>query len=372
MPTKKRTSKKKSTRKKATRRVASPTPRGASTDWTRKDSDVSAMSEADFAQMLGYRANQTELAKLRSLIAASEQFDQALSTPRFAAPVSVDWRSNNGNWVSPIRNQLSCGSCVSFATVGTIESRLKIVHNDSSRNDDFSEAHLFFCGCGQCCGTGWNFAPSLDFAQNTGLAPESAWPYQPVNQPCNPNVTPTFKISGWKRVLSVADRKQSLATTGPMVAGMAVFSDFSRYGGGVYSPGSNQLVGYHAVVAIGYDDRQRCWICKNSWGAGWGENGFFRIAYGTCEMDTTFPFYEVSLPTPAPIEDDCRRYVQYLIRVLTAARTRPRFRACLRYYVCRKGPRPLYCSASYLRVIRSVLAVLRRCPQYRRPFCDRL
>jgi hypothetical protein len=28
---------------------------------------------------------------------------------------------------------------------------------------------------------------------------------------------------------------------------------------------------------VGYDDVQECWICKNSWGASWGDRGFFLI-----------------------------------------------------------------------------------------------
>jgi hypothetical protein len=40
------------------------------------------------------------------------------------------------------------------------------------------------------------------------------------------------------------------------------------------------------VTIVGYDDGQQCWICKNSWGPGWGESGFFRIGYGECGIDT--------------------------------------------------------------------------------------
>ena len=204
MATKKRTTKKKPTARRSRRQSNS-----APTSWTSGTTDLSAMSDHDRRAMLGYHANEHELAQLRRLIAAAESFDAALSTARFAAPASIDWRNNNGNWISPVKNQLNCGSCVSFATIGTIEARLKIACGDSSRADDFSEAHLFFCGCGQCCGTGWNFAPALDFAQNTGLAPDAAWPYQPNNQPCNSAINPTFKIDGWKRALSTAETRSA-------------------------------------------------------------------------------------------------------------------------------------------------------------------
>ena len=39
------------------------------------------------------------------------------------------------------------------------------------------------------------------------------------------------------------------------------------------------------VTIVGYDDNLECWIVKNSWGTGWGENGWFRIKYGECGIN---------------------------------------------------------------------------------------
>lgn len=368
---KKKRSAKKATAKKAPEGVAA-TQAAIKTkgfDWEAGRTSVSDLPDDQQRTLLGYRANEKELDSLAGFIKAANAFQTNISTGIAASPAAVDWRNNNGNWMTPIRDQQSCGSCVSFATLATVEARVKIECRNASLQPDYSEAFLFFCGCGNCCGTGWNFAPSLDFCRDRGIATEASWPYQPQNQPCR-NVPTIGKITSWKRALSMDERFESIARHGPMVAGMRVYADFMIYKSGIYRRTSNVHRGYHAICVVGYDKRQRYWICKNSWGTNWGESGYFRIGFGESEIDTRFPFYEVMVPCLKPV-DGCRRYVPYLVRVLRVARTNPRFRRCLRYYVCRRGW-PGYCPPAYLRVIRSVLAILRRCPQYRRPFCNAL
>ena len=134
---------------------------------------------------------------------------------------------------------------------------------------------------------------------------EAAFPYTPGNQPCKAGVTPYIKIVGWSSVLTVSERKNILATKGPVVGGMAVYSDFFSYSGGVYRHVSGSLAGYHAISVVGYDDTEQCWICKNSWGPGWGDSGWFKIGYGECQIDTNFAFYDVDLNCPAA---DCDKY----------------------------------------------------------------
>ena len=52
-------------------------------------------------------------------------------------------------------------------------------------------------------------------------------------------------------------------------------------------------MGDHAICVVGFDDANGCWICKNSWGPGWGESGWFKIGYGECGMGSSFAFYAV-------------------------------------------------------------------------------
>ena len=44
---------------------------------------------------------------------------------------------------------------MAFVTCAALESRAAIIKERSNPTLDLSEAHLFFCGCGQCCNTGW-------------------------------------------------------------------------------------------------------------------------------------------------------------------------------------------------------------------------
>ena len=337
-------------------------------DWVGDEAQpLATLSATEQRAYLGLSVSDEELAAT----AAAIKSQTALSAFRaVAAPAAIDWRNNGGDWTTPIKDQQSCGSCVSFGTCATLESRIKIKCRNASMTPDLSEAHLFYCGCGNCCNTGWGFTNALDFCKNTGVALESAFPYTPGNQPCKAGLTPYSKLSAWTAVLAVADRKNVLATNGPMVAGMAVYQDFFAYRTGVYRHATGALAGYHAICVVGYDDAQQCWICKNSWNTTWGDNGWFRIGYGDSMIDTSFAFYDVDLPCPVP-EDDCQKYLAYLTRVLQAARVNRSLRACLRYYVCRRLPRPV-CSPANLNVVRAVLAILKRCPKYKVPFCRSL
>ncbi len=341
-------------------------------DWRAEQTAVSELSVADQKAMLGLVVDEAELKATATAINYAEAL-MDFGAP--SLPSGIDWRNNNGNWVTPIKDQSSCGSCVAFATLATIEAHIRIACRNPNKAIDLSESFQFFCGCGQCCDPGWNFPPSLDFATNTGVALEQDWPYQPTNQPCKQGVPIYTKLKGWSKSLSSNDRKSYLANTGPMVGGLAIYSDFYNYQSGVYrkTPGAT-LRGYHAVSVIGYNDPEEAWICKNSWGVGWGDGGFFKIGYGEAAMDTTFAFYGVDVDCKDEPDDKegCEQYVPFLRRVLAAARRNPRFRACLCYYICycsREEPR---CPDSYMRVVKAVDEILNLCPEYRRPFCRAL
>jgi len=71
-------------------------------------------------------------------------------------------------------------------------------------------------------------------------------------------------------------------TYGPISTAVCVGPSFQSYTGGVFETDECTEVN-HAVVLTGWDDTQGnngVWILRNSWGTGWGEDGYMRIGYG--------------------------------------------------------------------------------------------
>ena len=216
----------------------------------------------------------------------------------FGAPAAKDWRNVGGqNFVTPVKNQGGCGSCVAFGAVGALESKIKILRG-ANYAIDLSEAHLFYCiarSQGRTCGGntgGWWPEPSMVGLRDIGVTDEACYPYTSGDQNCTGRCSDwqsrVVRISGYTKVSGVAATREWVANNGPVQACFTVYSDFYNfYRSGVYRKTANvTVVGGHCVVIVGYDDAQQCWICKNSWGTGWGEQGgYFRIGYGQCGID---------------------------------------------------------------------------------------
>jgi C1A family cysteine protease len=208
-----------------------------------------------------------------------------------ALPTHFDWTQKDGqNWMTSVKNQEGCGSCVAFAAVGALEGQLKVQANNPSWNIDLSEQHLFSCGGGTCSG-GWYISSALNYLQQYGTPDEACSPYQGGSGSCS-NSCPdwqsqAFKISSWSWVANNVGAVEAALMNGPLVAGFTVYADFYYgYNGGVYHwDHVSQPVGGHAVVIVGYDQPAQYWIVKNSWGPNWGENGYFRIGFGEAGIE---------------------------------------------------------------------------------------
>ena len=57
-----------------------------------------------------------------------------------------------------------------------------------------------------------------------------------------------------------------------------------NYKEGIYHYTTGKQLGGHAVKIVGYGVDH--WIIANSWSTQWGEQGFFRIGFGECGVDS--------------------------------------------------------------------------------------
>jgi C1A family cysteine protease len=159
---------------------------------------------------------------------------------------------------------------------------------------DFSEQDLLSCsGAGSC--SGGNPFWALNYIMNTGVVTEDCFPYTAQDDPCN--LCPDYldKLStitsyGWVTQMTADEAMIKLALqSGPLIAFMEVYADFFNYNSGIYDPIPAEYEGDHCVVLLGYNDddpNNKYWICKNSWGTNWGEDGYFNIKMGVCEIGT--------------------------------------------------------------------------------------
>ncbi len=229
--------------------------------------------------------------------------DISSSTITGTTPASLDWRNYNGyNYVTPVRDQGNCGSCWAFATTAALESNVLIVNGISALN--LAEQILLSCsGAGSC--NGGYIDRASNFIRDTGLPSESYYPYTATNGQCSSALTgwqnTASQISSWHWVTTTSPTvdaiKNDLNTYGPLVTTMDVYSDFYYYSGGIYQYTSGTYQGGHAILIVGYDDTGQYFIVKNSWGSGWGESGYFRIAYSQLASVVNFGDYTMGYYT---------------------------------------------------------------------------
>ncbi|KAL8195289.1 hypothetical protein R6Q57_025692 [Mikania cordata] len=196
-------------------------------------------------------------------------------------PSSIDWRKRGV--VTPIKNQGQCGSCWAFSTIAAVEGVTAI---NNGKLISLSEQELIDCdtsdedqGCeGGCMNSGFDF-----IVKNKGINTEDAYPYKESDSTCNITKT-TFvaaKITGHENV-PANDESALMKAVAMQPVSVAIDDtdfDFRFYESGVYNGtcGTNLK---HAVTVVGYgtsDDGIKYWLVKNSWGVGWGEEGYIRM-----------------------------------------------------------------------------------------------
>lgn len=244
--------------------------------WIARDNHISQLSDVAIKRLLG---------------ANDRPPGGGLFEDRTKALDSIDWRNVNGvNWLGPVLNQRNCGSCVAFASVATLEAQYRISSTLPWTSPTFSPQQLFSCGGGSC-ESGWYTSSAAAFLKSKGVVDSACAPYesgltgedlQCRRSFCQNQSERTYKIADYSnpsmRGGSSAKVKEALKK-GPVMTSMTAYDDFLVYSSGIYNSVSSKSVGGHAVSIVGFNDEERYWIVRNSWGVDWGENGFVRVSY---------------------------------------------------------------------------------------------
>ncbi|MCM2266317.1 MAG: C1 family peptidase [Elusimicrobiales bacterium] len=251
--------------------------KAAGAGWEAGETSVSGFSREEWKGLMGFDGGPSDA-------------EPAPELSILELPAALDWRDNGGNYVTAPRDQKKCGSCWAFAMTGALESYALRTQNKPGQDLDLSEQVMLSCsGAGSCKGGLLN----AGYLKKAGLPLEPVYPYTALDGSCSA-AAPGWQGSAYKIVnygkvsQKLATIKAALAAYGPLPTAMMVYEDFMQYKSGVYSYVTGKRLGGHAVLLVGYNDPGQYFIVKNSWNTGWGEQGFFRIAYSELDGKSNF------------------------------------------------------------------------------------
>jgi C1A family cysteine protease len=209
-----------------------------------------------------------------------------------ALPPSVDLRSK---FPTAAYDQGQLGSCTANAIAGAMEFDLI----KEKVQDPFTPSRLFIYYNERALeGTirqdaGAQIRDGVKSVAKLGAPPEKLWPYSDQNpgpfqkKPSAAIYKEAAKhtVSAYQRVARVLTQmKGCLAAGFPFVFGFTVYESFESpevtRTGVLQMPGPKEnVMGGHAVLAMGYDDASTRFRVRNSWGTTWGDKGYFTMPY---------------------------------------------------------------------------------------------
>ncbi|XP_071965121.1 uncharacterized peptidase C1-like protein F26E4.3 [Antedon mediterranea] len=228
-----------------------------------------------------------------------------------SVPDRFDAREKWPGYIEEIMDQGNCGSSWAFSTTAVASDRLAI-QSMGTMKVILSPQHLLSCNTRRQRGCDGGYTDrAWYFLRKKGIVTAECYPYKsgmdtdmtmkkghcmlppPEHSPC-PNEyvhseayksTPPYRIGQEENEI-----KHEIFKNGPVQATFLVESDFFMYKRGVYryarvqEPPQYQQSGWHSVRIIGWGTDENgvpYWLCANSWGRNWGEDGYFRIERGS-------------------------------------------------------------------------------------------
>ena len=226
----------------------------------------STWTDEEFKRLLGYKGPQEFYVQTKH---------QNLTS--VGRPDSMDWRERGA--VNPVKNQGNCGSCWAFSATAAIEGAHFIA---TGQLLSLSEQELVDCSkTNYGCNGGWP-SVAMQYFTKAGQATEDQYPYTARDGVCQTTIRGTVNVRGVTTVQAGQSEAlmNAIAQQPVAVTVQADRAPFRGYTGGIVNTADCGTALNHAVAAVGYgnDNGQQYYLVRNSWGAGWGDQGYIKIA----------------------------------------------------------------------------------------------
>ncbi|XP_051001858.1 cathepsin W [Acomys russatus] len=269
------------------------------------ETPFSDLTEEEFGQLYGHQRAPDRLPNMAKKV-GSEKWGQPL-------PSTCDWRKAT-NVIPSIKQQGNCRCCWAMAAVDNIEALWRIRHHQFV---ELSVQELLDCDrCGNGCQGGFVWDAYMTVLNNSGLASETDYPFKGHPNPhrCLAN---NYRKVAWIQDFTMLPSNEQeiaryLAIHGPITVtiNMKLLQNYKK---GVIKATPTTCDPQHvdhSVLLVGFGKEKGgvqtktassqsrkprhstpYWILKNSWGAEWGESGYFRLYRGnnSCGI-TKYPF----------------------------------------------------------------------------------
>ena len=203
-------------------------------------------------------------------------------------PAAVDLRQQ----CPAVYDQGQLGSCTANAIAGAFEFEAK----KQNATNDFMPSRLFIYYNERAIehtintDSGAQIRDGIKSINQQGVCPEKMLPYnidkftQKPSKACY-DAALKHQLTSYHRVTRTLNQMQACLADGyPFVFGFTVYESFESAAmaktGKLNLPKKTEsVIGGHAVMAVGYDDKTTRFIVRNSWGNTWGLNGYFTMPY---------------------------------------------------------------------------------------------
>eukprot|EP00238_Polyblepharides_amylifera_P005396 CAMPEP_0196579216 /NCGR_PEP_ID=MMETSP1081-20130531/19153_1 /TAXON_ID=36882 /ORGANISM="Pyramimonas amylifera, Strain CCMP720" /LENGTH=439 /DNA_ID=CAMNT_0041898721 /DNA_START=105 /DNA_END=1424 /DNA_ORIENTATION=- len=201
-------------------------------------------------------------------------------------PAEVDWRE--AGVVTPVKDQMQCGSCWAYATMCAVESISAI---KTGNLVELSEQLPTDCNWMSNPCVGGNMEEGYKWLVSNGAMSTAEYPYasHKKNQACEQKSwyrKTTVQIDTYEMIPEGEENLKKAVAIQPVSIGIDASSkEFLFYSSGIFdhSPCNDTEQGLtHAITAVGYknptEGERGYWIVRNQWADVWGEKGYMRLA----------------------------------------------------------------------------------------------